>query len=114
VLSASVAREASHVYEKIQSGELDLGGRFQKMFDALPPWASNWLNRFGVFDVNDLKTRAGKGVSQASKVVIVQAINIGQSTFSFLLNLFVMLYLLFFLLRDGNDLSDRVRKAIPL
>ncbi len=32
-----------------------------------------------------------------------QAINIGQNTFDFIVSLFVMLYLLFFLLRDGDD-----------
>jgi predicted PurR-regulated permease PerM len=41
-------------------------------------------------------------------------LNIGQSTFEFVVNVAIMLYLLFFLFRDGNALSRRVKDAIPL
>ena len=98
LLTLSLAREGAHVYEKIQSGDLDLGGQFQKIFDSMPAWASDWLNRFGLTSFSDLKVKLAEGISKASKVVVLQAINVGQSTFTFLLNLFVMLYLLFFLL----------------
>ncbi len=33
---------------------------------------------------------------------------------TFIVNLFIMLYLLFFLLRDGDHLAKRIRDAIPL
>src|SRR5207237_10059714 len=42
------------------------------------------------------------------------ALALGQNTLNFLVSFFVMLYLLFFLLRDGADLSRRVKEAIPL
>lgn len=40
--------------------------------------------------------------------------SIGQSTVEFVINFFVTLYLLFFLLRDGDLLIARIRKAVPL
>ena len=40
--------------------------------------------------------------------------SIGQSTVEFAINFFVTLYLLFFLLRDGDLLIARIRKAVPL
>jgi predicted PurR-regulated permease PerM len=46
--------------------------------------------------------------------IATQAISIGQNTFAFVVGLFVMLYLLFFLLRDGDTLSRRIRNAIPM
>ena len=49
-----------------------------------------------------------------SQYIATQALNIGQSTFAFITNLFVMLYLLFFLLRDEDALFKRIRHAIPL
>src|SRR5690606_35297124 len=40
--------------------------------------------------------------------------NIGQNAFDFIVSLFVMLYLLIFLMRDGGVLARRVRDAVPL
>lgn len=42
------------------------------------------------------------------------AFNVGQNTFDFIVSFFIMLYLLFFLLRDGSELSKNIRDAIPL
>lgn len=114
LLSIAVAKEATQVYDKIQTGELDLGGRLQKIFESAPPWISGWLDRFGLSTFGDLKDKLTHGVSQASKAVVLQAINFGQSTFTFLLNVFVMLYLLFFLFRDGEELVERIKRAVPL
>ena len=40
--------------------------------------------------------------------------SVGQNTFHLIVNLFIVLYLLFFLLRDGDDLIKRIRNAMPL
>jgi predicted PurR-regulated permease PerM len=43
-----------------------------------------------------------------------QALSIGMNTFDFMIGLGIMLYLLFFLLRDGKALAARVREVVPL
>ena len=44
----------------------------------------------------------------------LQALNIGQNTFEFIISFGIMLYLLFFLLRDGAILTSKINQAIPL
>jgi predicted PurR-regulated permease PerM len=51
---------------------------------------------------------------KGSQFLATQALNIGQNTFQFIVNLFIVLYLLFFFLRDGDYLSTRIRQALPL
>jgi predicted PurR-regulated permease PerM len=51
---------------------------------------------------------------KTSQFLATQALNIGQNTFDFIIDLFIVLYLLFFLLRDGDGLTRRIRNAIPL
>jgi predicted PurR-regulated permease PerM len=114
ILTTSVLTEASEVYDKIKSGDIDLGGQIQKAFNGMPEWATRWLNRIGLSNFNDLKDRLATSVSKGSQFAIVQAINLGHSTFDFFLNLFVMLYVLFFLFRDGKSLAGNMRNAIPL
>jgi predicted PurR-regulated permease PerM len=72
------------------------------------------MNRFGIASLGALQERLSAGLLKGSEFLAGQAINIGQSTFEFVVNLFVMLYLLFFLLRDGDLLGRRVRRALPL
>ncbi len=114
VLITSLAQEASSVYDRIQSGDLNFGQYFQQIVDSLPGWASSWLDRLGLSNLVTFKQKLGHSISKASQTLAVQALNIGQNTFHFFLSLFVMLYLLFFLLRDGEQLYQKIRGAVPL
>lgn len=51
---------------------------------------------------------------EASKFVASRAVNIGQGTFALLLKLGLVLYLLFFFLRDGAALAQRIEHAVPI
>ena len=60
------------------------------------------------------KIRLSDALRRGSQVIAAQALSIGQGAADFALGLVVMLYLLFFLLRDGRALSRRIQDAIPL
>jgi predicted PurR-regulated permease PerM len=51
---------------------------------------------------------------QGGQFVATKALNIGQNTFDLIVNLSIVLYLLFFLVRDGDDLARRIKTAVPL
>ena len=65
-------------------------------------------------DLGDLQVRLSAAVKAGSQFLTAQALAVGQSTAHFIVSLFVMLYLMFFLLRDGKELSGRIKDAIPL
>jgi predicted PurR-regulated permease PerM len=114
LVTASLIDEASGVYGKIRSGELSFGGYLRQVLDVLPGWALNLLERLGLTNAAAVQERLSAGLAKASQFFAVQAINIGQNTLEFLVSLGVMLYLLFFLLRDGDALFARMRAAVPL
>jgi predicted PurR-regulated permease PerM len=114
LIGASLAQEASGVYARMQSGELDFARSFQQAADALPAWAKNLLDRFGLASLSAVQEKALASLTKGSKFVAEQAFSVGMSTFDFIVNLLVMLYLLFFLLRDEAALFTRIRRAIPL
>ena len=114
LIAALLVNEASSVYGRMQSGELNFGRYLQQVFDALPAWAANLLDRFGLTSLGAVKDRLSAGLMKGSQFLAAQAINVGQYTLEFIVSLFVMLYLLFFLLRDGDGLSRRIKAAIPL
>ena len=53
-------------------------------------------------------------LGRSSQALTSRAFIIGQNTLEFVVNLFVMLYLLFFLLRDGKALAAQAARALPL
>ncbi|HET9490685.1 MAG TPA: AI-2E family transporter [Methylomirabilota bacterium] len=114
LITASLVEEAANVYVRIQSGELNFGQYFRQVVEALPPWADELLTRSGLTTLGALQERLSAGLMRASQFLATQAVGIGQRTFDFIVNLFVMLYLLFFLLRDGEALVSRIKDATPL
>jgi predicted PurR-regulated permease PerM len=113
-IGASLAREGSVLFRRVQSGELDPTQFFQQAIGALPGWALALLDEFGLADLSAMQERLSAGLKQVSQTLAAQALNVGQGTFNFVIGLGVMLYLLFFLLRDGDEIAKRVRDAVPL
>lgn len=114
LIAASLVQEGANLYQSMRSGNLDFGVYFQQAIAALPTPVQNLLARFDVGDVKGIQEKLTSGAMQASQFMATQAFNIGQDTFQFLVSFGVMMYLLFFLLRDGSALSRRVRRAVPL
>lgn len=114
LITASLLREGSVVYERIRSGEIDFGGYFQQAIASLPGWLVNLLDRFGLADIGALRTRLSTGAVEGSQFIAARALRIGQNTFDFIVSFGIMLYMLFFFLRDGAALSAKIRQAIPL
>jgi predicted PurR-regulated permease PerM len=114
LITASLVKQAAGIYEMVNSGQINFGAYFQRVIHVLPQWVINLLERFELTDLASLQQKLSEGAAQVSQTVARQAINIGSKTFDFLVGMFVMLYLLFFLLRDGQALAGRIRHAIPL
>jgi predicted PurR-regulated permease PerM len=114
LVTGALVQEASGVYEMFKSGELNLARCFQHVLEALPSWAVGLLDRFGLTDLAGVQEGLSAGLGRASQFIAAQALNIGQATFELVVRMFVMLYLLFFLLRDGDELFRIIKDAVPL
>jgi len=114
LLAAALLREAAAFYDRIRSGEIDLERLFIETQAHLPGWARNWLMDIGLGDMAGLRTKLGQGFASGFQTVASQVLSIGQDALGFFLALGVMLYLTFFLLRDGHALVARIERAMPL
>lgn len=113
-ISASLIKEGATVYQRINNGEFSIGTYFEQIMNALPASVHEVLTRFGVGDILSLREKLTQAAVQGSRFLAGQAVNVGQNTFQFLVGLGIMLYVLFFLLRDGAQLARRAREVIPL
>jgi predicted PurR-regulated permease PerM len=114
LISASLVQQAAGLYDRIHSGHVDFGLYFRQIIGALPDWVVRLLERFDLTSMASLQQKLTDAAAQASQVTAKYAINLASNTFDFLVSMTIMLYLLFFLLRDGHSLAGRIRTAVPL
>ncbi|WP_296948545.1 AI-2E family transporter [uncultured Massilia sp.] len=114
LITVSLVQQAAGVYARVSSGHVDFGAYFRQVMGVLPQWLIALLERFDLTSLATIQQKLAAVASQISQVVGTYALNFGRNTLDFLVSLTVMLYLLFFLLRDGDHLARRVRQAVPL
>lgn len=114
VISALLVQEGTVLYKNVESGQLDIAGYLAEYKDLLPASLQRMLDRLGMGDLNGLRDKIAKGAMQGSQYLATQAFSFGQGTFDFVVSFFIMLYLLFFFLRDGHELVRKLRMAVPL
>ncbi|SIN69739.1 Predicted PurR-regulated permease PerM [Parasphingorhabdus marina DSM 22363] len=114
ILGFVLLREASDIYVRIQSGEIDFRDVFAAFEGTLPLWVQDRMESYGIGNFAAVREKIEAFIASSFESVIGQLINIGQSAFSFFLALGVMLYLTFYLLRDGRTLVSHVERAIPM
>ena len=114
LIVGSLVQESAGLYQRFQSGELRPSVYLQEVYSALPDWVLGLLNRFGLGSQGLILEKLTASVAKGSQFIATQAVSIGQNTFDVVVSFFVMLYIMFFLLRDGHTLARHVREAIPL
>ena len=114
LITASLLQEASTLFAKVQSGEYNFAAYTERVFAALPAWMTGLLDRFNLTDLGKVRDSLAAGLVKGGQAVAPQALSIGMNTFEFIVGLGIMLYLLFFLLRDGQVLARRIKQAVPL
>lgn len=114
VVAVTLVQEITLAYAQIKSGQPNFTLYFQEGVHALPVSVQHLLGRFGLDDIPGIQRRLTAGAAQISQFVAGQALSIGQNTFQFVISFGVMLYLVFFLLRDGGEIGRRIRRALPL
>ncbi len=106
--------EATSFTQRLRTGEFNPRTYFEQIQNALPGWSRDLLGRFGLFNAQDVVDKLTAAVVQGGQALTARALAIGQNTLMLLVDLGIMLYLLFFFLRDGRDLAQTIRRAVPM
>ncbi len=114
LIATTLVADITVFMQKVRAGEIDFRGYYQQVVNAIPPWATEWLNRLGFGNLENIWDKVSAGVLQGGQLLGTRVLEIGQNTFQFLVNVVVTLYLLFFLVRDGVPLARTLRDSVPL
>ncbi len=114
LITVSLLQESAKLYQRIEAGQFDPIGWLRDVQASLPDGATNILERFGWGDFDSIRSQLSSGLAGRLQAIAGQMLNIGQGALSFMVNLGIMLYLTFFLLRDGQKLTRRIGDDVPL
>ncbi|WP_375056939.1 AI-2E family transporter [Zobellella sp. DQSA1] len=112
LIALSFVQEGVSLYQSIDQGEINPARMLEQIRSAFP-LLPELLERIGI-DMDNLRQRLSEAAVAGSRLLAEKAISAGQSTFFFIINVALMLYLTFFLLRDGHQLTELLIKALPL
>ncbi|WP_193162994.1 AI-2E family transporter [Microbulbifer hainanensis] len=112
LVASSFINEGVSVFQKAQSGQIDLSQQIEQVRSAFPG-INAFFDRIGI-DFDQLKARLLNGLMNAGSFLARNALALGQNTLNFFIMLGLMLYLTFFLIRDGENLVALLIRAMPL
>lgn len=114
LIGTSLVEELVALYGRIESKQIDVGQSFAEFQKGLPPWMDRMLDRLGFHDVDEISQRFSEGIANIVRTLATSALNVGQSAFNFVMSMGIMLYLTYFLLRDGSSLSKKIGEKVPM
>ena len=112
LVASAVAEEAAQLYGRIQRGEIDPGAVL-RWLQGLTPQLTELAERIGI-DVDELPGKLSAAAVAGSRFIASLALTAGQNVANFMVKFFLMLYLLFFVLRDGDEILELLFRALPL
>lgn len=113
-VAATIVQEIGVAYQEIQSAQPNYSRYLSEAVHALPTWVQQLLAKAGLTNIAGIQKKLADGAAQISQFAATKALSIGQNTFQFVVGFGVMLYMVFFLLRDGTEIGRRVRHALPM
>jgi predicted PurR-regulated permease PerM len=112
LIGVAVVQEAAALYKRLETGDLTVQEPLQ-MLERLLSVVTQYLNRWGI-ETQNLTQSLTSATVTVSRFVGTQALNLGQDALSLSVMFALMLYLLFFFLRDGPQIVTAILHALPL
>jgi predicted PurR-regulated permease PerM len=113
-IATMVAQQAVVLVTTVQQQPLDLAAMFDNVYGLLPKLAQDAVDRSGWGDVPMVQARLQELLTESAGMIASQAVSIGSGALSFFLSFGVALYVMFFLLRDGERIGRTVLCAVPV
>jgi predicted PurR-regulated permease PerM len=109
LMGIAVSQEALGLYDRIQKGNVNL----EEFLTRIDPMLRDLTSRLGI-DPSVVERRVYETAGSAAQLIATRAVIVGQNLLAVIAKAALMLYLLFFFLRDGDQLLTVLGRAIPM
>ena len=112
VVGQAVTQQAIALYEQIRTGEINIQ-EVVGYLESLVPVVGDYLENYGI-NAARIRENVSSAAVTAGQFIASRALDIGQNALRISIQFFLMLYVLFFFLRDGERILDAIIRALPL
>jgi predicted PurR-regulated permease PerM len=113
-LATLVVEQALVLVASLQNNPIDLAATFDTVYNALPRTVQQAVDRSGWADISTAQTKLQELLAESAGLIATQAVSIGSGALGFVLSFGVGLYVMFFLLRDGERIGRTLLRTIPV
>ncbi|HHQ5741342.1 TPA: AI-2E family transporter [Klebsiella pneumoniae] len=114
IILSSLAYELNLVYSKLQHNDTQFPTVVASLFAHLPGWARSFLADHNLDSAQQIQQQLSDAALKGGQYLAGSAFLIGKGTFGFTVSFGIMLYLLFFLLKDGPYLVLLILESLQL
>jgi len=114
IIGSMVVQEAIAMFAALRAGDIDVAGELDTVIAALPDGVGSRLVESGWGDMATLQARAQEVAEDSIGLIARHAVSIGGGLAGWLLAFGLGLYVTFFLLRDGKQITPRLIHAFPI
>ncbi|MFP9227922.1 AI-2E family transporter [Pectobacterium cacticida] len=111
---SSLVVEINGVYTRLQDNNTQFPVVLADMLQHLPGWAQHFLAEHGLDNAAKIQQALSQVALRGGQYLAGSVLLIGKGTFTFFIGFGVMLYLLFFLLKEGSYLVNLILESLPL
>jgi predicted PurR-regulated permease PerM len=112
LISIAVVDQSRLLYDSIQNGDIDPGAII-KAIEQRVPVVQDLLGRIGM-DMSSLRGKMESFITSAISLAGQSTWRYTQGAIGFVVEFFLMLYLLYFWVRDADKIVQGIRDAIPM
>ena len=112
LIAMAIVDQSLQMYQRIARGDIDFNFLVDSVETQLPVM-ERYLGDLG-FDPEGLRDKISNIALTVTQTIANQALSYGSNILSFLVQFSLMLYLLFFFLRDGQMIMRRIIHTLPL
>ncbi|SHN59066.1 AI-2E family transporter [Erythrobacter sanguineus] len=113
-LGTLVVQEALALVSALQQQPINLAASFDSLYAMLPQAAQEAIDRSGWADLSSAQAKLQELLSESAGMIASQAVSIGSGALGFMLSFGVGLYVMFFLLRDGERIGRTLLNTVPV
>lgn len=113
-LATLVVQEALVLVSTLQEQPIDLAASFDRIYGMLPQTAQEAVDRSGWADVSTAQNKLQELLAESAGMLASQAVSIGSGALGFIVSFGVGLYVMFFLLRDGERIGRTLLNTVPV
>ncbi len=111
-IGTALLHESLTLYQNISQGEINIQESIH-FIESYLPIITDYLEKFGI-NIDKLKQGLSDAATTTIQYIASKLMLIGQNIFRFGVLTLIMLYLLYFFLRDSEFILDKIIQTIPL